>query len=162
MRQRTGKGAASTVCVRTPVSSLRSLCHSCSFAPPGLGHLPLGTHGLRRGLHSYAALRLNSASLGHSSDGHRAMTKTSSGLDRFPLLPRTSANRFRPSGAGFMAFRSIRLRGNEFSHTHFSRAARSKRGRGLSASARLRTESDDSSAAPRRLKPELGGAIRHG
>jgi hypothetical protein len=39
-------------------SSLRSLCHSYSFAPPGLAYFPLGTHGLRRGLHSYAASRL--------------------------------------------------------------------------------------------------------
>ena len=39
---------------RTPVSQ-RSLCRSFSFAPPGLAHLPLCTHGLRRGLHSFAA-----------------------------------------------------------------------------------------------------------
>ena len=35
----------------------------CSFAPSGLGPLPANTHGLRRGLHSYAALRLNSSEL---------------------------------------------------------------------------------------------------
>jgi hypothetical protein len=31
----------------------------CSCAPLGLSHFPLATHGLRRGLHSHAASRLN-------------------------------------------------------------------------------------------------------
>ena len=35
---------------------------SFSFAPLGLGLGRLPTHGLRRGLHSYAASRLNTAS----------------------------------------------------------------------------------------------------
>jgi hypothetical protein len=45
---------------RTPTpSGLKSVRENCSFAPLGLliSHLP--SHGLRRGLHSYAALRLN-------------------------------------------------------------------------------------------------------
>jgi hypothetical protein len=45
--------------MRFRVSSVRSLCHSCSFAPSGLGHFPLGTHGLCRGLQPYVASRLN-------------------------------------------------------------------------------------------------------
>jgi len=36
---------------------LRS-CHSLSFAPLGLALFPRSTHGLRRGLYSYAASRL--------------------------------------------------------------------------------------------------------
>ena len=34
------------------------LGHNRSFAPLGLDGFPLSTHGLRRGLHSYAASRL--------------------------------------------------------------------------------------------------------
>ncbi len=34
---------------------------SKSFAPAGAGSVPAFTHGLRRGLHSYAALRLKPA-----------------------------------------------------------------------------------------------------
>ena len=40
--------------------SLRSLCRSFSFAPSGLVLIPLSTQGLRPGLHSCAASRLNS------------------------------------------------------------------------------------------------------
>ncbi len=39
-------------CVRTQPSR-RNLCHS--YAPSGLAQFPFATHGLRRGLHSYAA-----------------------------------------------------------------------------------------------------------
>ena len=49
---------------------------SCSFAPPGLAHFPPGTHGLRRGLHSYAASRLIIGLLFHFSDDQRAMAQT--------------------------------------------------------------------------------------
>jgi len=35
-----------------------SACVECYFAPLGLVPFPTGTHGLRRGLHSYAASRL--------------------------------------------------------------------------------------------------------
>jgi hypothetical protein len=41
--------------LRKGVESVRE--HS-SVAPSGLGHFPLSTHGLRRGLHSNAASRL--------------------------------------------------------------------------------------------------------
>ena len=40
--------------------SLRSLCRGFSFAPSGLVLIPLSTQGLRPGLHSCAASRLNS------------------------------------------------------------------------------------------------------
>jgi hypothetical protein len=43
------------------VSSLPSLSGNFSFAPSGLGDLSLITHGLRRGLHSFAASRLRPA-----------------------------------------------------------------------------------------------------
>src|SRR6266496_2401136 len=51
------------------VPSLRSLCRSFSFAPLGLALVPLSTHGLRRGLNSCAASRLNSVSPGSSVPG---------------------------------------------------------------------------------------------
>src|ERR1039458_5600555 len=91
------------VCVRNR-SSLRSLCRSFSFAPSGLAQLRLATHGLRRGLHSYAASRLDAVSLIHFSDDHRAMTQTPPGLESFlPLFPALKrwAKLGRPSGAAF-------------------------------------------------------------
>jgi|SRR5215467_619401 len=39
-------------------SALGNLCRNVSFAPSELGVLPFHTHGLRRGLHSFAAPRL--------------------------------------------------------------------------------------------------------
>jgi hypothetical protein len=39
--------------------TLTSVCGSYSFAPSGLVLFPLSTHGLRRGLHSFAASRLD-------------------------------------------------------------------------------------------------------
>src|ERR1019366_7749497 len=73
-------------------------------APSGLAQLPLATHGLRRGLHSYAASRLDAVSLIHFSDDHRAMTQTPPGLESFlPLFPALKrwAKLGRPSGAAF-------------------------------------------------------------
>src|ERR1035441_7906161 len=61
-------------------SSLRSLGRSCSFAPSGLRHVPLPTHGLRRGLHSCAASRLLIESVLHFSNAKSAMTQTPPGL----------------------------------------------------------------------------------
>ncbi len=70
--------------------SRRSLCHSFSFAPLGLALVPLPTHGLRRGLHSYAASRLNTALVVHFSDDYPAMTQTPTGLGSIGgSLPRT-------------------------------------------------------------------------
>src|ERR1700722_8134488 len=43
-----------------PVPFLRSLCAGFSFAPSGLALVAFSTHGLRRGLYSCAASRLNS------------------------------------------------------------------------------------------------------
>jgi hypothetical protein len=40
-------------------SGLKRLRENVSFAPSGLVNLTISTHGLRRGLHSVAALRLN-------------------------------------------------------------------------------------------------------
>ena len=37
------------------------MCKNYSFAPPGLDHFPLRTHGFRRGLYSCAAPRLKIA-----------------------------------------------------------------------------------------------------
>jgi hypothetical protein len=51
---------------------------SKSFAPAGAGSVPAFTHGLRRGLHSYAALRLNLQSFvprGRRSSSFRAPLK---------------------------------------------------------------------------------------
>src|ERR1019366_1259913 len=89
-------------CVRNR-SSLRSLCRSFSFAPSGLAQFPLAPHGLRRGLHSYAASRLNAVSRVHFSDDHRAMTQTPPGLESllplFPALKRVRENySFAPLG----------------------------------------------------------------
>jgi hypothetical protein len=41
-----------------PFPALKCVGENYSFAPLGLHNLPLFTHGLRRGLHSYAASRL--------------------------------------------------------------------------------------------------------
>src|ERR1035438_3298877 len=43
---------------KRPLSSLTSVRESFSSAPSGLRHIALPSHGLRRGLHSYAASRL--------------------------------------------------------------------------------------------------------
>jgi hypothetical protein len=85
-----GNGSQPNVVSKIPLSSagasLRSLCRSFSFAPLGLALVPLSTHGLRRGLHSFAAPRLHSVSLVHLSDDHRAMTQTPQGLKPACLL----------------------------------------------------------------------------
>jgi hypothetical protein len=44
---------------------LKSVREHSSFAPLGLDHFPRCTHGLRRGLHSFGASRLETAGLFH-------------------------------------------------------------------------------------------------
>src|ERR1035438_1259685 len=69
-------------------SSLRSLCRSCSFAPSGLCHVPLPTHGLRRGLHSCAASRPLIEPVLHFSNAKSAIAQTPHGTWRiFSTLP---------------------------------------------------------------------------
>src|SRR5215471_13258880 len=63
------------------VSSLQRRCYRDSSAPPGLAHLPLETHGLRRGLHSFAASRL--VIFSGTAEG-RALPKTYAAESRQP------------------------------------------------------------------------------
>src|ERR1039457_7464992 len=85
-------------------SSLRSLGRSCSFAPSGLRHVPLPTHGLRRGLHSCAASRLLIEPVLHFSNAKSAMTQTPPGLESFlpisPALKSLLRNSVVPPGLG--------------------------------------------------------------
>ncbi|MGA2859356.1 MAG: GtrA family protein [Candidatus Sulfotelmatobacter sp.] len=46
---------------RRVVAALKRARENSSSAPSGLGHFPLSTHGLRRGLHSHAASRLKAS-----------------------------------------------------------------------------------------------------
>src|ERR1019366_3189317 len=68
-----------------PSTSLRAgsrgrprLCHNWSFVPLGLGGFPLPAHGLRRGLHSYAASRLLRVIPFHFFGGSWVATQTRS------------------------------------------------------------------------------------
>jgi len=54
---------------------LKRLCHNLSFAPSGLAHFPLLSHGSRRGLHSYAASRLPADCTLHFTVGDRVVTQ---------------------------------------------------------------------------------------
>ena len=68
----------------------RCVSENCSFAPLGLAFIPYCTHGLRRGLHSFAASQLQTiaaaiAQWQHSIGKHRRTTS------RWPHRPRISA-----------------------------------------------------------------------
>jgi hypothetical protein len=47
-----------------------------SYVPSGLANFPLSTHGLRRGLHSCAASRLNLGPSSHGSAENLVLTPT--------------------------------------------------------------------------------------
>jgi len=52
----------------------RCVSENCSFAPLGLAFIPYCTHGLRRGLHSFAASRLQTITPATSLWQHRTAT----------------------------------------------------------------------------------------
>jgi hypothetical protein len=78
-------------CATSPASRL---LRNSSFAPSGLAFFPLLTHGLRRGLHSFAASRLLRACSFHPCCVHRSFV-TDSLLEKWPANA-VSTGRFIP------------------------------------------------------------------
>ena len=87
--------------------ALTSVCENSSFAAPRLLHLPLCTHGLRRGLHSGAASRLKSWTAFHRNNENlvftQALTCRALSFCRFAadVAYPVSALRILISGVGF-------------------------------------------------------------
>jgi hypothetical protein len=133
------------------VPSLRSPCHSFSVAPPGLADFPLTTHGLRRGLHSFAASRLVLCRVFHFSRRDGATTQTPAGLRCFSHSPRHFRAGLSHAAAArldFGGFRSTTLQ-KFSSHAHTkaqhqlrSLAARLKRGCGKTATTGAEAHTD--------------------
>jgi hypothetical protein len=64
-----------------------SLCHSFSYGPSGLAHFHFSTNGLRSGLHSLAASRLEASAM--SAMAHWAWTARIEGAPVFPSMTLT-------------------------------------------------------------------------